>query len=207
MEPNLALPDGGVAGVEIACPQEPALSVSAPILPWFCLKALPKHEHIAAAQLRKELMLEVFLPRIRLKRSRGGGPLWMTEALFPGYLFARFDLAESLRWVRSCRGVRAVVRFGDRCPTIPEETICELRRQVGDEIVHVLDPELQPGDQVKISGGAFHGLEAVVTKLLSGRERVGVLLEFLGRQATVEISRQHLMMVDEQRKVLLGRRC
>jgi transcriptional antiterminator RfaH len=169
---------------------------------WFCVKSQPKHEHIAAAHLQREVALEVFLPRIRFKRSSRAGSFWVTEALFPGYLFARFDLRESLRWVQSCAGVRGVVHFGTRWPAIPEDAIREMQAQLGEEPVRVLNPDFQPGDRVRITGGAFHGLEALVSKILSGRERVAILLEFLGQQTTVEVSREVLVPAEEQRKLL-----
>src|SRR6185312_13830264 len=59
---------------------------------WFCLRTHPKHECVAAAQLRQEANIEVFLPRIRFKRATRCGPAWVTEALFQNYLFAKFDL-------------------------------------------------------------------------------------------------------------------
>jgi transcriptional antiterminator RfaH len=169
---------------------------------WFCLKSQPKHEHIAAAHIRQEMQLEVFLPRIRFKRASRVGPVWVTEALFPGYVFARFDLWASLRQVQSCRGVRGVVHFGERWPAIPDEAIRELQARLGVESVRVLTPEYSPGDRVRITGGAFHGLEALVSKILSGRERVAVLLEFLGRQTMVEVSRSALLPAEQQRKIL-----
>ena len=36
---------------------------------WFCLRTQPKHEHIAAATLTRNLGLEVFHPRLRLERA------------------------------------------------------------------------------------------------------------------------------------------
>src|SRR5436309_10914933 len=154
---------------------------------WFCIRAQPRHEHIAAAQLKMEDGIEVYLPRIRFKRSTRRGPVWFTEALFPNYLFARFDLAACLRKLHHARGVRGIVHFGDQWPAIPDGVIEELRASLGDEQVYVMDSELQPGENVQISGGAFHGLQAVVTRVMPGRQRVAVLLEFLGRQTMVEL--------------------
>ena len=155
---------------------------------WFCVRTQPKHEHIAAAHLRQDADISVYLPRIRFKRATRRGPVWFTEALFPNYLFARFDLAASLRRVCHARGVRGVVHFGDRWPIVPEAVIEELRATVGGDEVHVVREELRPGETVQIAGGAFHGLHAVVTRVMPSRERVAVLLEFLGRQTTVELA-------------------
>jgi hypothetical protein len=92
---------------------------------WFCLRTHPKHEHIAAAQLRQEANIEVFLPRIRFKRATRCGPVWVTEALFQNYIFAKFNLLFSLRRIQAARGVSGVVHFGVRWPTIPETAIQE----------------------------------------------------------------------------------
>jgi transcriptional antiterminator RfaH len=68
------------------------------------LRTLPKQEHIAAAQLRHQSSdVEVFLPRVRYRRTTRRGPAWVTEALFLNYLFARFDLVNSLRLVQAAR--------------------------------------------------------------------------------------------------------
>ncbi|MCU0784676.1 MAG: transcriptional activator RfaH [Verrucomicrobia bacterium] len=170
---------------------------------WFCLRAQPKHEHIAAAHLRKEPDLEVYLPRIRFKRSTRQGPVWFTEALFPSYLFARFDLAAGLRKVHHARGVRGVVHFGSQWPTIPDAVIDTLRATVGADQVHVIQEQLQPGEDVQISGGVFHGLRAVVTRVLPARQRVAVLLEFLGRQTTVELPTGAVLPAGDERKAIL----
>src|SRR5215813_8963248 len=73
---------------------------------WFCVRTQPKHEHIAAAQLRQGRDIEVFLPRIRYKRRTRLGLAWVTEALFRDYLFARFDLDAAWRRVQGARSVR-----------------------------------------------------------------------------------------------------
>src|SRR5882724_3492399 len=112
---------------------------------WFCIRTQPKHEHIAAGHLKDEPDVEVYLPRIRFKRSTRRGPVWFTEALFPSYVFARFDFATGLRKLSQVRGVSGVVHFGNQWPTIPDDVIEALRAKVGSDEVHVVQPELQPG--------------------------------------------------------------
>ena len=172
---------------------------------WFCLRSQPKHEHVAAAQLAEEPDIEVYLPRIRFRRPTRQGPKWFTEALFPNYLFARFELATSLRKVKSSRGVRDVVHFGERWPAVPDAAMHELRAAISGDQIHVISAELQPGEVVQIAGGAFHGLQAVVTRALSGQERVSVLLEFLGTQTTLDVSSATLIRQIEPRAGVICR--
>ena len=163
---------------------------------WFCVRTHPKHEHIAAAQLRQEPDIEVFLPRIRYKRSTRSGMAWVTEALFKDYLFTRFDLDSALRRVQAARSVRGVVHFGYRWPAIPDSAIAELQAAMGGQAVRQVEETLCLGDRVHIGGGPMHGLDAVVTRVMPARERVAVLLEFLGRQTMVELNRCQLKLAD-----------
>jgi transcriptional antiterminator RfaH len=171
---------------------------------WFCLKSQPKHEHIAAAHLRLNSAVEVFLPRIRFKRATRQGTAWVTEALFPGYLFARFDWQASLRLVQHSRGVRGVVHFGERWPAIPENIIHELQQSIGTDELRTIPESFAPGDEVEITEGAMRGLRAVVTRVLPGRERIAVLMEFLGRQTMIELPRHFLLKEGDERTAIFA---
>lgn len=169
---------------------------------WYCLRSRLKREHLAAARLREQENIEVFLPRIRFRRPTRRGPVWATEALFPNYFFARFDWQQSLRQVHASRDVSGVVHFGDTWPTIPDGVIDDLRNVLGAEETHVIPPVMAEGDRVKIAGGSFDGLRAVVAKIMPGRERVAVLLEFLGQQTTVELGVDMLVRDADERDLI-----
>jgi transcriptional antiterminator RfaH len=168
---------------------------------WFCLKVQSKHEHIAEAHLAQK-GLEVFNPRIRFRRTTRQAQVWVTEALFPGYVFARLDVNLNLGAIRYLPGVRDIVHFGRRWPAIPDEAIAELQKAIGPEKVHEVPTDLAAGDSVKIAGGVFHGLDAVISRVLPARERVLILLNFLGRQATVEIGAEKLIKDEPERAFL-----
>jgi transcriptional antiterminator RfaH len=169
---------------------------------WFCLRSQPKHEHIAAAHLRKMDGIEVFLPRVRFKRATRKGAVWVTEALFPGYFFAQFDWQISLRQVQHARGARGVVHFGERWPTIPKEVVEELRQAVGTAELHVVSQEFSPGDAVQIADGSLRGLRAVVSRVMPSRERVAVLMEFLGRQTMIELPLNSILKEGSERAAI-----
>jgi transcriptional antiterminator RfaH len=154
---------------------------------WYCLRSKTKQEHIAAAHLRMLKEVAVFCPRIRFKRVTRQGLVWVTEAMFPSYLFAHFELAEMHRQVEYAHGVRGIVRFADRYPTIEEDVLAQLRDHVGVKEVKELDYAPAQGDNVRIAEGAFAGLEAVVTQILPAKERVKVLMDFLGRKMEAEV--------------------
>jgi transcriptional antiterminator RfaH len=154
---------------------------------WFCLKSHPKHEHIAAAQLRQWEDVEIFCPRIRFRRKVRSGAMWTTEALFPGYLFARFEPEALLCRVRSARGVSGIVRFGDKYPLVPDETIAELQRSMGPCETATVTPAMEPGMAATVASGPLSGLRCVIHHVLPVRERVAVLLNLLGQITLVEL--------------------
>lgn len=154
---------------------------------WYCLRSQPKHEHIAAARLRQCEGLEVYCPRVKIQRSTRRGLVWFTEALFPNYLFARFEM---MRWhslVRSAQGVSGIVRFGDLVPEVPAQVLTDLRAFMGDCEMKTVSFQIAEGDDVEIVEGPFRGQTGVVTRLLPARERVKVLLEVLGGATEVDL--------------------
>jgi transcriptional antiterminator RfaH len=154
---------------------------------WFCLKAQPKREHLAASALRRQFGVECFSPRLRFRKMTQRGPVWFVEAMFPGYLFAKFVYSKQHRAVESSHGIRGIVHFGDRLATLSENIVVELQSRVGQEEVVTIDTFIKIGQPVQITEGPFQGLEAVVTHLLPAKERIRVLLEFLGRSVQIEI--------------------
>ena len=171
-------------------------------LNWFCLRSQPKHEHIAAAHLKKMAAVEVFLPRVRFQRATRQGLAWVTEALFPNYLFARFDWQNSLRQVQAARGVSSVVHFGERWPVIEAAVIADLQLAFGADELHIISAELLPGDAVQIAEGSLSGVRAVVSRVIPGRERVAVLMDFLGRQTTIEVPTQAVIKEGDARATM-----
>jgi transcriptional antiterminator RfaH len=155
---------------------------------WFCLQAQPKREHLAAIALRRQFGIECFSPRLRFRKMTNRGPVWFVEAMFPGYLFAKFTYSTRHRAVESSHGVRGIVHFGDRLATLPENIVLGLQSRVGAEEVVTVDSSIKIGQQVQIIEGPFRGLEVVVSQLLPAKERVRVLFEFLGRSVEMEIS-------------------
>jgi transcriptional antiterminator RfaH len=162
------------------------ISSEQPVDSWFCLRAQPKREHIAAACLRQIPEVEIFCPRVRLRKSTTRGPVWFIESMFPGYLFARFDYQTAHRRIRERPGVSGFVQFGERFALLPDALISEMRTHTGtDEIVQI-SRSLEPGQEAEITQGPFQGLKALVTRIINARERVEILIEWMGRSLYAE---------------------
>ena len=154
---------------------------------WFCLRAEPKREHLAAISLRRQFGIDSVSPRLRFRRLTQRGPVWFVEAMFPGYLFARFSYSTQRRAVESAHGIRTILRFGDHLATLPEDTITAFQSHAGVDEVITIDSSLKIGQPVHIIEGPFRGLEVVITQVLPAKERIRVLMDFLGRPLEMEI--------------------
>lgn len=160
---------------------------------WYCIRAPTKREHIAAATLRELEGVEVLCPRLRYRKATRRGRVWWIEALFPGYLLARFVLTEQGRAVRYAQGVRGLVHFRDKVPAVPEAFVTELRRELERDPESALTETITvqhaitPGDEIEVANGPLRGFRGPVLEVLPGAERVRVLLEFLGGEKPIEI--------------------
>jgi transcriptional antiterminator RfaH len=163
---------------------------------WYCVKARHKREHIAARHIGHIHGVEVFMPRISYRKATRTGAKRFIEPLFPSYFFSRFCPADHLDKVRFCESVLTVVHFRGKYSVVPSHIIEALRLYMGLEETLVIREDVSPGDKVKVATGVFKGLDAVVTTVMPARERVRVLLDFLGRQTAVELPAESVVPQD-----------
>lgn len=160
---------------------------------WYCVRSRPKQEALAARFLRREAGLEVFCPMIRFRRSRRQHAMWVTEAMFPNYLFVRFDYRRNHRHVAASRGVVNIVGFGGIPSVVPDPVIAELSARVSESETIVIERPVRVGDEVKLLDGPLGGIQALVTRVIPARKRIAVLLDLLGETREVEIDADRIL--------------
>ena len=164
-------------------------------LAWYVLRAVPKKEHLAAAMIRGYEDVEVFCPRIRYSKRTRRGKVKFVEPLFPTYLFVRADLRTTYRRLMATMGVTGLVAYGDVVPTVPESLIAELRAEMaGEELHDVPDAAIRPGQTVTLLEGPFKNWQAIVSGVIAAKDRVLLLLDFLGRTLEVQVRAEDLLV-------------
>jgi transcriptional antiterminator RfaH len=167
-------------------------------LAWYCARTHPKHEHIAATNVAKRLGLEVFNPRLRMERATQRGVVRVIEPLFPCYVFVRCDLEERLDDIRYSYGISSLVHFGGRIPAVADDVIDGLRRCFECEEPMAVEDRLVPGSEVTVAEGAFLGSKGLVVRVFPAKQRVQILLDFLGRTTLTEMDRKSLIVEDRR---------
>ena len=163
---------------------------------WFAIQAHPTAEAVAEFSLNS-LSIETLLPLVRRPvRHATRGARLVFRALFPGYLFARFCAADSLRAVIYSRGVVRVLGAGDLPIPVGEAIIASIRERIGaDGCVELIERGLGANDRVRITSGPLAGWSGVFERELNDTQRVVILIETL-QQGRVVIPRDFLELSD-----------
>ena len=153
---------------------------------WFAVETKPNFESFAQLSLER-LQVETFNPKIKQEKLIRRVRKTVIGPLFPGYLFARFDLDIHFRGVNYAQGVRRVVAFGTT-PVVVEEPIIEsIRSRLSEGCITLKKTTFTPGQVVRIQEGPLQGLEAVFEKEMSGQQRAVLLLRTISYNARVVV--------------------
>src|SRR4030095_187859 len=95
---------------------------------WYVVYTNLKQEERANENLRA-WGVETLHAKLRTRRYNEftGAPTYITQPLFPRYLFAKFNAREQLCKVRFTRGIQNVVCFGESLATVDQEIIDIIR--------------------------------------------------------------------------------
>ncbi len=157
---------------------------------WYLLQCKPRQEQRAVDNLELQ-QFEVFLPQVAVQRQNRGKRITQIEALFPGYLFVRFDPKFiSAAVVRSTRGVSRFVQFGAQLCAVPDPIVCALMEHTADDSCPIQAVALpNKGDTVQITEGSFKGVNAIYQEP-DGDKRSFLLIELIGKQTTISMENQ-----------------
>ena len=132
---------------------------------WFCLRAEPKREHLAATALRRRFGIDCLSPRLRFRKLTEKRPVWFVEAMFPAIclrnLCIPLSVAQSKAPTES--GGSSVWRASGN--PAGRYRHCASSKAGAEEVVTV-DSSPKIGQPVQLIEGPFQGLEVVVTQLL-----------------------------------------
>lgn len=152
-------------------------------LPWYILQLKPNAHRIAQKNLERQ-GIEVFLPRLENPKSKG--LLERALPLFPGYAFARLNVASSmLRAVNSTLGVNRVVQFGNSYPVaVSDELVACLASRCNEDGVLMTANNLQINDKVAVLRGPFASFVGRIEEIRPS-QRIILLIGMMGREVPV----------------------
>ena len=151
---------------------------------WFILQFKSNSHHLAAKNLNRQ-GFETFLPLHEATSRRLSRFINTSKPLFPGYMFIRFDKAES-EWhkINNTFGVSHLITFNSILKSIPTNFIDHLmkRYDLSGKLLPI--QKLKKGDQVTVLKGPFANFIATVEKY-EADQRIWILMDLMGRKTKI----------------------
>ncbi len=151
---------------------------------WYALRVKPRQEKTTAFLLEQR-GYESFLPSYRATRRWSDRIKQLELALFPGYLFCRFD-RDHRSPILATPGVDHIVGVGRTPAAVADPEIAALQAIVASGVFAQPWPYLRVGETVRIGLGPLAGLEGLLAEL-KGAHRVVVSVSLLQRSVAVEV--------------------
>ncbi len=176
-------------------PPAPAVHIPPTSMAWFLVRSKPRQESVALTHLVRQ-GFESYLPLFATEKLVRRKPTVVQEPMFARYLFVRLDTSgQGQSWspIRSTVGVSELVCFGSRPARVDAALIATLRER---ETAQQADPAalFAAGESVRITEGAFAGLEAIY-QMNDAEGRAMVLLDLLSKPVAMTIDAASLRKV------------
>ena len=153
---------------------------------WFILQFKSNSHHLAVKNLNRQ-GFETFLPLHETTSRRLSRFINTSKPLFPGYMFIRFDKAES-EWhkINNTYGVSRLITFNSILKPIPNSFVDSLikRYDLSGKLLPI--QKLKKGHQVKLLKGPFANFVATV-ETYEDDQRIWVLMDLMGRKSKIQI--------------------
>jgi transcriptional antiterminator RfaH len=162
---------------------------------WFILQFKSNSHHLAAKNLNRQ-GFETFLPLHETTSRRLSRFINTSKPLFPGYMFIRFDKAES-EWhkINSTYGVSRLITFNSILKSMPTSFVDSLikRYDLSGKLLPI--QKLKKGDQVTVLTGPFANFIATVEKYKAD-QRIWILMDLMGRKTKIQTPSDNLTLSD-----------
>jgi transcriptional antiterminator RfaH len=159
---------------------------------WYVINTKSHQERQAEINLAR-LGVEVFYPQLKESRVIRRVRKTVITSLFPGYLFARFDVGTQYRSVIYAKGVRKIVTFGSTPAKVDEELLDAIKARLLNGYAMLPSHLPKPGQLVRIQSGPLSGLDAIFEREMTGSQRVVLLLQMLSCRARVVLPAEQVV--------------
>lgn len=148
----------------------------------------------------EENIFQILVPEQEVREEKEGEMVSKMKKAFPGYVLIEMIMSDEAWYVvRNTPGVTGFVGShgaGSKpSPMLPEE-VEDIMRSIGVNPRKVTI-ELEVGQAIQITGGAFTGMEGIVESFDEDKGKVTVLVEMFGRETDTEVDYSQVKEIDE----------
>jgi transcription elongation factor/antiterminator RfaH len=161
---------------------------------WYVIQTRPGNERRVETNLAHQ-GIETFLPLFESHRYCHEKIIQEIKPLFTNYLFTRLDINSHYYKVKYTRGVNKILGSGLEPVPVSEKVIQTIKERMGKDGLVKLEEEWREGDLVRIHSGPFKELIGIFQKKMSDNGRVRILLNLIGVDVPVQLSRWQIKKV------------
>ena len=162
---------------------------------WFILQFKSNSHHHAAKNLTRQ-GFETFLPLHDTTSRKSSRFINTSKPLFPGYMFIRFNRAES-EWnkINNTYGVSRLITFNSLLKSIPTSFVDSLMKRYDSSGKLLPIVKFKKGDNVKVLTGPFADFIATIEKY-EADQRIWILMDLMGRKTKIQTPSDNLILSD-----------
>src|SRR4030043_1670339 len=155
---------------------------------WYVIQTKSGNEHRVGMNIAHQ-GIETFLPLSESHRYCHGKMVQEIKPLFTNYLFASLDIEIHYYKVKWTRGVNRILGAGSEPVPISEKVIQTIKERMGEGGLVKLEDDWREGDLIRVHSGPFKELTGIFQKKMSDNGRVRILLNLIGVDVPVQLSR------------------
>ncbi len=192
-------------------PDAPAIAAEG--MKWYVLRVASNKEEQVREALERKIKIEgleervgrILVPTLKEKRMRGGVLRVVERKLYPGYVFVEMAceddgaITENVWFlIKETSGVGDFIGSDGKPTSMPDHDVVQMlaASQKADEEPSLSGLNINKGDQVKITDGAFESYEGEVESVDERRGMVSVIVSIFGRMTPVEVGYWQLEKVE-----------
>ena len=156
-------------------------------LEWYAVHTRSRHEQTVYDRLMCK-SIHTFLPKIEVWSKRKDREKRIQVPMFRGYVFIKANLENRL-WlsVLQTPGVARIISSNGKPVPIPEKQIASVQTVLEKDTVVSPYPYLNEGQRVRIVAGPLKGIEGILLRFKSNKQRLILSVDLLQQSICVEM--------------------
>jgi len=129
------------------------------------------------------------VPTESVSEIKAGKKVTSEHKIYPGYLFVEMELSEeALAVVKNCPGIGDFLGTGGEAVALSEKEVEKVTAEAeSTEEAPTIKIDFAPGENIKITEGAFKNFDGVVEEVLHEKGLLRVAVSIFGRPTPVEL--------------------
>jgi len=164
---------------------------------WYVLRVQTNREEsvrdglltrVRAAGLEEQVSA-VLVPTEIVSEIKAGKKVTSEHKIYPGYLFVEMELSEeALAVVKNCPGIGDFLGTSGAVVPLSDKEVEKVTAEAeSKEEAPTIKIDFEPGDNVKITEGAFKNFDGIVQEVLHEKGLLRVAVTIFGRPTPVEL--------------------